>query len=240
MACSMTESADPRDDRPALWREAFDLERQIKGHASQPIVDGLNIIGRAADIFLRNTIELRQLLEAAVRSDELAAELFQNVRPPVARVEFLAQVDQRLHNYVAALKSLVEHTRKQVRKLYGSDAEFLVQYRKNVVQPFAESPVAMFLQDLRDFVLHNGLPLTGAHVTITESRASGEVLLDTAALLRWRGWTDEAKTYLNQAGERALLRDAVDEYSAIYQRSYGWLNQAQTWRMPSFSPNDQR
>ncbi len=67
------------------------------------------------------------------------------------------EVTRRVHNFVAAALTLVEHTRIFMRKNY-SDTPILDRYQTKIDADFKDEPLVQFVQNLRNYILHNGLP----------------------------------------------------------------------------------
>ncbi|HEY3947357.1 MAG TPA: hypothetical protein VGL78_19180 [Solirubrobacteraceae bacterium] len=72
-----------------------------------------------------------------------------------AREELLAEVTQRLHNYVAGTMTLVDHSRRLLRGRSGAVVDEFGAKLASVV----ENPEILFVRDLRNFMLHGSLPL---------------------------------------------------------------------------------
>ncbi len=68
------------------------------------------------------------------------------------------EVTRRFHNFVAAALTLVEHTRIFMREHY-SDTPMLERYQAKVDTDFKNQPLVRFVQDLRNYILHNGCPI---------------------------------------------------------------------------------
>jgi hypothetical protein len=213
------------EERARSMERLIDLRRQVDQHPANDLSKHWRAGGRSYDIFARNFQELVGVLNAA-RGEDLAVELFQNVRPPLVREQYFAEVDQRLHNFVASAQSLVEHTRNMIRRRYAEGSELRTLYEQRVRATFPNSPVAMFVQDLRDYTLHKELPVPGTTVTMSAATPpTAELRLETGRLLAWkRGWSPPAKTYLEAAGEYVVLVDAVTEYGRLVEKFYAWLD----------------
>lgn len=67
------------------------------------------------------------------------------------------EVTRRVHNFVAGALTLVEHTRIFMRENYGNTPT-LDRYQAKVDADFKDQPLVRFVQDLRNYILHNGLP----------------------------------------------------------------------------------
>src|SRR5437870_888912 len=60
---------------------------------------------------------------------------------------------RRIHNFVASVKSLVDHTRNTHRKLY-KDTDLFPDYQERINTDFAHNPQSQFIQELREYAQH--------------------------------------------------------------------------------------
>jgi hypothetical protein len=67
------------------------------------------------------------------------------------------EINRLVHNFVAGSMSLIDHTRQFVREHYAGSA-LEGAYNNQVKVDFASEPVAKFVQNLRNYMLHKGLP----------------------------------------------------------------------------------
>lgn len=132
------------------------------------------------------------------------------------------EIIRRLHNYVAAAKSLVDHTRRIVNSLC-SQLPFMHEYEERVQQTFATNPLARFVQDLRNYTLHRDLPIRGASVGRVRGAFGPFIALDTDALASWDRWSSPAARYLTSSERPLLVRHVVDAYDALVADFQEWL-----------------
>ena len=97
-------------------------------------------------VFHRNTVELLTPLQAVSSSLDLALKLILGVDAAV-RSEFNAEVTQRLHNYVAATMTLVDHSRRLMKERAGSVADKFDTRKTTLLT----NPEVRFIQELRNF-----------------------------------------------------------------------------------------
>lgn len=139
----------------------------------------------------------------------------------------LQEVIRLLHNYVAAAKSLVDHTRRCSRSI-GGEGHPILDYQDRVDQFFSGDPLTHFVQDLRNYFLHYEL----ADVAMTVSfSADGptytQVLtLSVETLARWDGWSAPARKYMEEAGETVDTVKAVELYRDRVREFCGWFHQS--------------
>ncbi len=127
-----------------------------------------------------------------------------------------------MHNYLASAKTLVEHTRKFVRKHY-SGTDFEKEYDAKVDAVF-HNPFCAFMMDMRDFYLHNGLPMSSASLHFKRDKPlETSIILDVASLRKWDGWDPEARKFLETLGKEVVLEDLVLRYASLVTTFYEWF-----------------
>jgi hypothetical protein len=127
------------------------------------------------------------------------------------------------HNFLAGAKTLIDHSRNFIDDCYG-DHEFSKEYSSKVNQIFAKDPLARFVQDLRNYIVHKGIPLT----TMTLSLKPGveikhSICLDVEALRKWDKWENPSQTYLKALGNSLSFRVLSSEYGKKVSEFYKWF-----------------
>ncbi|PWU44490.1 hypothetical protein DLJ46_25720 [Micromonospora globispora] len=151
---------------------------------------------------------------------EYFLELIQNVRPSLVQDEFYDEVDRRLHNFVAAAATLIDHTRRLVDDYAGTS--FAEEYTRRKDELIAQ-PEATFVRDLRNFVLHYGLPTIGGTFSIGKEAFGSQIEIPTASLLTWKGWKPNSRRFLESRGEGVVLTEPLDAYAKSLDSLYQWL-----------------
>lgn len=173
-----------------------------------------------------NFKELETLIEFLVNpSNANAPSVITNPeRLPSAR----AEVTRRLHNFVAAAQSLVDHTRVLYRKLYEGSNRF-PDYQSHVEKQFVHDPLAQFVQRLRQYCQHYKSPAIGVNQSFT--RAENELIdqravyLQPSQLLEFDGWNVAARKYIDSLGGENVdvlavaraYRDKVTDFYAWFE-----------------------
>jgi len=196
------------------------LRQELAQHPGKLARDRWDELRRSTNVFARNVGELRGLLVVAETNEQIAVELIQNMHAPTVRDEYTAQLDQKLHNMIAASVSLVDHTRRLL-KCY-SDTEFSADFeaRNDVVR---HAPVAAFLRRLRNYLLHYGMAPFSYSLRVHDGAGmDSRVTLNSAALLEYSDW-GSARAYIVASGQEIHLSVAVDQYSAAMRDLYNWV-----------------
>jgi hypothetical protein len=182
------------------------------------------ILRSSYQILLTNYQELKAYLA------RLKTFQFADTVPPPSRVrqmeEMEAQLARLLHNYVAAVKSLVDRTRHYMKEWYeGTD--FLDEYLVEVRSRFENNPLAGFVEQLREYLLHYHLPSLTLFV---ESSGGLDDLhfgvLSKFELLGWQGWTNKkGKPFLQAADENIALSEVIEDYQRQVYEFHTWMRQ---------------
>lgn len=175
-------------------------------------------------VLLRNQAELIGLIDTVERNDAgLAIEVLQNVRSSSVKDDFANELTRRLHNYVASVKTLVDHTRNLMRDYSSSPTG--EEYGQRVKQ-LKEAPIILVMQKLRDYFLHYLIPPYGVHMEFGDATRDEKItcFLNRVAVLEFSDWPAGARRYLEEdRDDRISLRALVMEYAGTIERLYGWL-----------------
>jgi hypothetical protein len=205
-------------------------ELMQKLHASA----GAQFLNRAHErSFSFNVFEMNAvaLVEAARRLEDPSQGvplMVQNNRE--AGQQAHRELNRHVHNFAASALTLVEHTRGFMRKHYDG-TQLLTTYEQEAARVFGNSPVAQFVQGLRNYMVHRGLPKSQMFLTFNahpDGDGSGTtrtgVRYSTASLLEWDGWKAVARAYLTQAGEDLNIQDVAQEYLTLVNQFKNWLD----------------
>jgi hypothetical protein len=141
------------DDAERLARINQLREALLASDERRLVVD-FRRVANTYGVFLGNESELRLLLARTSEMD-VALELWTIQNRPAFEA-FLGEVDRLLHNYLAAVGSLRDQTRRLWNKYLPDDEA----YAERVGATFAESRFCLFVQNLRNYTLHSNLPIT--------------------------------------------------------------------------------
>jgi hypothetical protein len=208
---------------------AADLLHNIRDSAGSRYLNRAHERSFSINVFQMNAVELMGATQRVKDPDQGIALMMQKNRE--AGQQAHRELNRHVHNFVSSALTLVEHTRGFMRKHYtGSD--LLAIYENQATTAFAQSPVAQFVQDLRNHMVHRGLPNSSMFMTFTtdpdakDGSGSAEtgVRYNTASLLDWKGWRPVARNYIEQAGEHLDIQEFVREYLALVNQFNGWLD----------------
>lgn len=175
-------------------------------------------------VFWPNYRSLKSLLDQAATDRGLGIELIQNVYDDAVARQFNAEASRRLHNYVAATMSLVEHSRRLMRDR-DDDVSRAWDERRADLLTNGEVP---FMIDLRVFIQHRALPVLAHSLHIGNPNSAdetweSEVELGRERLLKWDGWKAAARQFLTAQDEAIKLRSLVATHADVVYQANAWL-----------------
>lgn len=187
------------------------------GYRANAEWEGLRRIHKVLD---GNYRELGRLLNRASLDRDYALELVQNVHESAIRDEFYSELDRLLHNFAAAIFSLVEHTMRVVR--HYNDVRFRAEYERRKTE-VVNSRCTAFIKDLRRYVQHYKLPPIYQEVSLGLESFESKLMFSVAGLLEWDGWTSPSRALLAGSGEGLALEVPIGEYARSVDGLYNWL-----------------
>lgn len=175
-------------------------------------------------VFWPNYLELKALLDQAATDHELGIELIQNVHDDAVARRFVAEASRRLHNYVAATMSLVEHSRRMMRGRTDAAGD---AWKARLAELLTHGEVP-FMIDLRVFIQHRALPVLGHSLHIAkpntpESIWESEVEIGRDLLQSWDGWKAPASQFLKGQDKGIKLRLVVEKHAKLVWQANDWL-----------------
>lgn len=208
------------------YAERFkELQQKIAGSEGVRISNLLQLQECSIHAFRENLFELNARL-ALFDKPELILQLFDEQRREELRT-FQRDIFRLLHNFLASVKTLVDHTRILTKELY-SDTDFEKQVQSKVDQQFANSPLAQFVHCLRNYTLHKDLAFTHASMSFKEGeKIKISIQIDLEQLRKWDKWNQKAQEYLGSAPKSLPLKNIVDEYAGLVLDFHTWLRDNQ-------------
>ncbi|WP_440531889.1 hypothetical protein [Variovorax sp. YR566] len=208
-----------------------DLPRQIADSAGSGYLNRAHQRSFSLNVFQMNAVELVEAAQRIKDPDQGMALMMEKNRE--AGLQAHRELNRHVHNFVSSALTLVEHTRVFMRRHYA-DTDLMTIYEKQVTATFAQSPVAQFVQGLRNYMLHKGLPNSSMFMNFTANPGAKDgsgtmktgVSYSTVSLLEWKEWKPPARAYLEQAGEHLDLHEFAQEYLTFVNQFHGWLDAA--------------
>lgn len=210
-------------------RTPFEISQAIRSSAGQRVLDREHARSFSLNIFRTNA---RELLEALrhVSDPENGLHLMA-ISNREAGTQAHREVSRRVHNFVAASKTLVDQTRTFMKEHYGQ-TPIWTAYNNEANKRFSEIKVVKFVHDLRNYMLHRALPNSsmfmhyyrdpeqpdqGGHLTTG-------VRFDATELSDWDGWTKPAREYLQSVGDEVSIEAFTSAYVSLVETFQVWIN----------------
>lgn len=170
-----------------LGEELHRLQERHQASEGNKIIGRTYAHGISYRVFQGNHMELRRFLDH-IAAPTVNAHMWDQRRR--YRIDYARdEVARLLHNYVSAVMSLVAATRNFVNEHYP-DTDLSREYNRLVKQDFADNPLHVFMQDLRNYTHHYRLPATRA-VGSAPSRHA-RTAASTSTTLSSSTWTRSA------------------------------------------------
>lgn len=122
-------------------------------------------------------------------------------------------------NYVGSALSLVDHTRKVVRRYEGSPFSREYEVRK---ERMIARPEVVVVGALRNYMLHNEHPGVGRRTSVTPGETSVRLVIETADLLAWSKLPAGARPYLVEH-RQLMLRELLQGHQEAVEELNRWL-----------------
>lgn len=197
---------------------------KLQASSEMEIYRNLEALSASYRLFKRNYDELVYHLD---HLNDPRESLFMYSSEQRENLERLIDETSRLfHNFLASAKSLVDHTRVIVNRLYFNQ-EFKKEYDKKLAGELANNPVQKFVQRLRNYTQHYTLPIPELEIEFAEDIAMS-VRLDVELLKQWDGWDKISMSYLKESGDSLCLISLSNKYFVLVEQFYQWLTERQT------------
>lgn len=179
------------DSQTSRWLE---LVREDERAASTEFVYAFEWLQTSHYILNANFRELKAIPDRFATDRRLL-----DVANRAAQEALLLDFVRRLHNYLAAVKTLVDHTRA-FRSRHVSDVSFDAECEEKL-QQLRDDPVVRFLQEFRNPVLHSHLPRVALTTTFPHEQFRRQLTLSVTEILAMHEWSPQARRYIQEAQE---------------------------------------
>jgi disulfide oxidoreductase YuzD len=196
---------------------------QLQASPEMEISRNLQALSASYRVFKKNYDELVSHLEHLKNPRESLFMYSYQQRENLNRL--IDETSRLFHNFLASAKSLVDHTRNIVKRLY-SNQEFIKEYEAKIAGDIANNSVQQFVQRLRNYTLHYILPIPALQIEFAED-IKMSVRLDVEILKQWDKW-GSSRSYLEQLEDSLCLISLSNEYFFLIQNFYQWLTERQT------------
>lgn len=136
----------------------------------------------------------------------------------------------KLHNYVCAAKSLVDHSRVLYRRVYEKHLIDFSDYEAEVKARFDENSLSKFVDFLRTYSQHEKLPTIASSLSFDTHSNDGfifTVTLDSAELLRSSSIKSLPKEFIRGQGDSIDIIAILTSYHQQICDFYNWVKTRQ-------------
>jgi hypothetical protein len=174
-------------------------------------------------IFDVNSLELKNLLEFITNDPKSESLTLPRNHDKLHEVQL--EILRRLHNFVAASLTLIDHTRYFYKDLY-SDSNQFEDYQGRIRDEFEVDPLSQFIKGLRQYFQHYSTPKVVIELSFPQNADGVEslsirVLLFTKDLLEFSNWNPAARKFLKNP--QINLLEVTDLYRAKIKDFYNWF-----------------
>lgn len=205
---------DPPQDRKARRARIHELMERLRELPGCRLYQEMNQLGISGYVFDRNCKELEKWLESLEQADDWLVGKNRELRV------YFQEVTRRLHNTVAAAMSLRWHTIVFTDRWYSSESD-KERFKERRSQTF-DVPRAQFIQQLREYMQHYGIPPQAVQVWGNGEGARQAFVLSRDDLLQWRRWKAGARSFIHEAPDQLELLDLFRWYRGTLEGFYRW------------------
>lgn len=181
----------------------------INAHPGKRILDALHAYRATADVLAGNARQLRKLTQSL---EDPADPLEIGPMGERAKLQRLfGEVFRLFHNFLSSVKTLIDHTRNLVNEEFVTKAH-RSEYEASIRQEFASDPLARFMQDFRNYVLHHAVPKIELTQHFFPEPRHIELNIDATAMLASPRWTVAARSYLEEHQPKLRILHLLDSY----------------------------
>lgn len=203
----------------------FDIIEQSR---EMDIYRSLESLKSSFQVFEGNSAELVKLLEPL---EDPREALFKYANPDKSENldNLIKETKRLLHNFLASAKSLIDHTRVIVNRLYPEDHEFRGEYQRKPNQDLANNMLQKFVQNLRNYTQHYTLPILALQIKFVSEPNDLSVTLrvDIEILKQWDNW-GSSRAYLDSLKDGLPIIALASTYYILIQDFYVWLSERQS------------
>jgi hypothetical protein len=200
--------------------EMLELHNAIHSSKGMAFINQTYARSFSLNIFTGNAEEFIALLREFSDVELSIIEMKRKDEP--AATQRFRELNRLFHNFLAGAMTLVDHTRVLVSDKYlGTDVN--KEFRTRVDRDFGTNPLTRFVQDLRNYMSHKGMPPVVKSIrfgNVNQDKGSGGsadsgVFLDLDELRKWTGWKADSRKYLASIEGDLSLLALAEEYRQI-------------------------
>lgn len=207
---------------------AYELFKQLHASSGMVYLNRRKLRAFTVNIFHGNFGELMKACEI-VENPQIGLKLMSEEHRKTLGTQAHMEVMRLFHNLLAAAKSLIDHTRVFVDYYYHNTL-LMQAYRQKVQADFADDPLMRFIQDLRNYMLHRGLPGGSMSLSMTKDietnaqEMKSTVGIDKKAIEKWDRWTKPSRQFLASADDEIKISQIARAYGERVVEFAEWFD----------------
>jgi len=182
------------------------LESELQKTKGVEVANRLDWLDYCLFIFEENYKEL-DLYSSSTEKPNMAIDMF---RDNDYSSLIQGQLVRHLHNFLVSSKSLVEHTRRSMRKWY-ENTDFIISYQQKIDTEFLNNPLSSFIEDLRHYCVHRS-PIDIITYHNFEDEITNASYMKKDSLLEWKSISSGSKKYLVNYDDDIPVMKPITEY----------------------------
>jgi len=206
---------------------SHDLFMKINNSDGVKFINKMHTHSFSQNIFHGNLREIKEALDLVENIDIGIKLMSQEHRD--AGNQVYKEVNRLFHNFLSSAKTLIEHTRIFMDTHFKNSSVHKA-YTHKVKMEFAQDELSRFIQDLRNYMLHQGLPHNEMSLKFDNKdqnnpHIESTISLNIEKLNEWNRWSSGSKKYLQKQNENLKLSILVEEYSKKIIGLHEWLEE---------------
>lgn len=207
-----------------MAEEEYEIFRKALDSPGMQFVNRMKAHSFSLNIFQGNLIEIKKAI-SIIENPEIGTKLMSQENREIGD-QAHREINRLFHNFLASAKTLIEHTRIFIDTYY-SKTPIDQAYSAKIRTEYSEDPLCRFIQDLRNYILHKGLPDNTMSLTYNVSKRSIKttVSLNKDSLLEWQKWNIKSRYYLNSQDKNIQISSLTETYGNKIGHLYEWLSE---------------
>ncbi|PXA03899.1 hypothetical protein DDZ13_09675 [Coraliomargarita sinensis] len=197
--------------------QSLPIFEDIDQHPGNSLMLALLSYGSTKDILSVNSFEVLRFIQE-IESGRFSEMALDRSRRLEYR-DFENHMVRYFHNFLAAVKTMVEHTRNMMRSELISE-DHRNEYQEELKELFSDD-LPKFIEDFRNYTLHYGLPKISHVCSLPEEK--WQVILDLKQLHDWDKWTSRSKRFMKEHPDQIRLSWLVETYQEKALTMHQWL-----------------
>lgn len=204
------------------------LSNELRSSEELKIVSLCNNLENPISIFEKNYSELQTHLEKHAQLDANKGLLITQIDKKIELIEYMNELNRLVHNYVTSSKTLIDLQRIHYTQLNKKKNNF-PEYNLKIESEFAHNTLCAFIQSLRNYFLHRGIPKISSIRSINETSTAIKVRiqLDKKHLLDTYNWNKDSEKFLTELEEHICISDIFKEYHNHILNFQNWYKKEQ-------------